>query len=1191
MRFQSLDWQWYHDENNMYTIQIYGKTDENKSICIKVINFKPFFYIQIDDEWSTNEIDKCIREIKNALYKYIKNKYIFNKMNRTNKETSLTEYDVNKIKLEFEKNKMGFTHYEIIYKYDVKGYTNNKKNKYLKLYFNNYYSFLTFSKVLKKKISLFGNMYKFKLYESDVDQIIRFMHDRNITSCEWLEIDDELYEINDDDISKCDINIKTDYTYINKYECDDMCKFIIASLDIECKSEGGEFPIPERDPIIQIGITYSYYGQMECFYKYMAALYKTDDINGVKLEYFDTEEQVIEAAINHIINMGADILIGYNIFKFDDNYIYQRSKKLKIDKKILELFTKMYSTCAKFKNHKLSTSARGDNEFNYYHSPGIIKIDLMNIVQTNYKLQSYKLDSVAKEFITEKIIGIEKCTHDNKLCTKIYTSTECLGDEFYIVIKYNNGLFDVYYENGKKFKILKIYNDSIILDEYLGDDIDNIKNEKLYWSLVKDDINPNNIGKMFNGSSYERSIIAKYCIQDCALCNILIEKLQILTNYIGMANVCYVPLSYLFIRGQTIKAYSLFLKKCLSLDYVIPLAKKKNMIAGNELKTANDQQNITGITETSVLKKMNENTENNNSDDSDDDDDDNNGYKGAIVIDPIIGFYKDPIIVLDYSSLYPSCMIEYNMSHETLITDTKYLECVESNDNIYTKNTYYLDKTNKKIETSFVQNKENKMGIIPQILRELLNARKNTKKKMNNTADLFKKSILNGLQLAFKITANSIYGQTGASLSPLYCKKIAGSTTSVGRDKLYYAKKFIDEYLFRLSKYMQKCNKNNFRNLMLDIIEDFELPNLDNKYSRIYKDYDNIDLFIDDIYDRMKKILSQHEINPNIIYGDTDSIFFSLNLKNAELSEFDKRVLSIDVGNFVSFFMNYILPFPHVIEYEKIYHPFLILNKKKYVGNLYEDDPNKYYQKSMGIVLIRRDNAQIVKIVCGGIIKELLNNDKKDDAIAYTIKMLNNIVEGYFGIDKFIITKTLKANYKNRDNHAHVVLADRIKKRDPGNAPQLNDRIPYVYIKTSGKINLQGDRVEDPLYIVSNKLLIDYLFYITNQIMNPSMQILQFICDNPKNIFIPFIRDEQNKRQNIKPLTHYFVSPKDNDDKLSNIQRSIIINSHCNIENSSDFTNYNNRSQLIQPKVKNKKKKSDPDSNKKQNSITKYFCK
>ena len=88
--------------------------------------------------------------------------------------------------------------------------------------------------------------------------------------------------------------------------------------------------------------------------------------------------------------------------------------------------------------------------------------------------------------------------------------------------------------------------------------------------------------------------------------------------------------------------------------------------------------------------------------------------------------------------------------------------------------------------------------------------------------------------------------------------------------------------------------------------------------------------------------------------------------------------------------------------------------------------------------------------------------------------------------------------YKNPETIAHKVLADRIGVRDPGNKPSSNDRIPYVYIETDGKVALQGDRIETPEYIVENDLKPDYLFYITNQIMKPVAQIYSLIVEDLK---------------------------------------------------------------------------------------------
>ena len=106
--------------------------------------------------------------------------------------------------------------------------------------------------------------------------------------------------------------------------------------------------------------------------------------------------------------------------------------------------------------------------------------------------------------------------------------------------------------------------------------------------------------------------------------------------------------------------------------------------------------------------------------------------------------------------------------------------------------------------------------------------------------------------------------------------------------------------------------------------------------------------------------------------------------------------------------------------------------------------------------------------------------------------------------------------YKNPQQIAHKVLADRMAFRDPGNKPKANDRIPYAYIKLPKEILydydnpyksgtrkgnprekkvMQGEKIEHVDYIKANNKQIDYEFYITNQIMNPVKQVLDLQLD------------------------------------------------------------------------------------------------
>jgi len=141
-----------------------------------------------------------------------------------------------------------------------------------------------------------------------------------------------------------------------------------------------------------------------------------------------------------------------------------------------------------------------------------------------------------------------------------------------------------------------------------------------------------------------------------------------------------------------------------------------------------------------------------------------------------------------------------------------------------------------------------------------------------------------------------------------------------------------------------------------------------------------------------------------------------------------------------------------------------------------------------------------------------------------TRDLLDKIICGQMPIDKFIITKTLKFSYKDRTRIVHAVLADRMAERDPGNKPESNDRIPYVYfeVENEAAIKLQGDRVEHPDYLLKNNLKIDYMFYITNQIMKPCIQFLELILENPGKIFEAAIIKEQNRKNGKAPIEYYF---------------------------------------------------------------------
>jgi DNA polymerase elongation subunit (family B) len=318
---------------------------------------------------------------------------------------------------------------------------------------------------------------------------------------------------------------------------------------------------------------------------------------------------------------------------------------------------------------------------------------------------------------------------------------------------------------------------------------------------------------------------------------------------------------------------------------------------------------------------------------------------------------------------------------------------------------------------------------------------------IKDTYNAFMKNVYNQRQLSIKIVANSLYGQCGARTSSFYDIDIAASTTATGRKLLIYAKRVIEE-------------------VYGDAV-------CDTKYGKV-------------------------KTNAEYIYGDTDSVFFTFNLKDMEGNKITGKKaleitieLAVEAGEIATMFLK---P-PHDLEYEKTFDPLLLLSKKRYVGILYEHNPNKGKRKEMGIVLKRRDNAPIVKDVYGGLIDILMKSQDIPGAIAFVKKCLQDIVDEKYPLEKLIITKKLNSFYKNPESIAHKVLAERMGKRDPGNKPSVGSRVPFVYIQTKDNVKLQGDKIESPAYIRANNIRPDYGFYITNQIMKPVQQVFALILE------------------------------------------------------------------------------------------------
>jgi hypothetical protein len=237
----------------------------------------------------------------------------------------------------------------------------------------------------------------------------------------------------------------------------------------------------------------------------------------------------------------------------------------------------------------------------------------------------------------------------------------------------------------------------------------------------------------------------------------------------------------------------------------------------------------------------------------------------------------------------------------------------------------------------------------------------------------------------------------------------------------------------------------------------------------------------------------------SIVVKNTDSVFLSFhkyweNELGLRLEGVDALKKSIELGIECGNYITKLLKKPQELEYEKTFYPFIQLAKKRYVANKYEHDPHKFKENSMGIVLKRRDNCQLTKIIYGGIIKIILNDRDIKKAERFFKEKVRELLNGSADLSDLVITKTLRSEYVNRGSIAHAALADRMSQRDPGNKPQSNDRIPYIFIHKDvkkGEKLLQGDKVEHPQYIKENPTTCkpDFMYYLEHQIQTPCIQL------------------------------------------------------------------------------------------------------
>lgn len=492
----------------------------------------------------------------------------------------------------------------------------------------------------------------------------------------------------------------------------------------------------------------------------------------------------------------------------------------------------------------------------------------------------------------------------------------------------------------------------------------------------KEDVHHSIIADLQQGDEETRRRLAVYCLKDAYLPVKLLDRLMCIVNNVEMARVTGVPVGWLLERGQQIKVFSMLLRKAQKKQLVVPTV---------EYSGGNDR-----------------------------------GYEGATVIDPIKGFYNCPVATLDFASLYPSIIIAHNLCYSTLVrpSDVK----------LYPEDALVRSPTN-----DYFVKKDVSPGILPEVLQDLLVARKHARAMMKDVPmHSLEYKVLNGRQLALKVSANSVYGFTGAQVGKLPCLEISASVTAYGRQMIETTKNLVEE---------------------------------------LYP-------------------------GARVLYGDTDSVMVRC-ITDEAASDKERLQASMDFGEEAAARVSSHFLKPIKLEFEKVYFPYLLMNKKRYAGLLWTNTEKFDKLDAKGIETVRRDNCPLVARMISGVLNRILIHRSVESAVDFVKGTISDLLLNRLDISNLVITKAFsKAEDEYAGAQAHIALVERMRQRDPASAPTIGDRVAYVIIKAA-KGAKAYERSEDPIYVLDNNIPIDTQYYLEHQLAPPILRVFEGVLEDP----------------------------------------------------------------------------------------------
>ncbi|XP_076819341.1 DNA polymerase zeta catalytic subunit-like isoform X2 [Clavelina lepadiformis] len=455
-----------------------------------------------------------------------------------------------------------------------------------------------------------------------------------------------------------------------------------------------------------------------------------------------------------------------------------------------------------------------------------------------------------------------------------------------------------------------------------------------------------------------------------------------------------------------------------------------------------------------------------------------------LVMEPESRYYAEPVIVLDFQSLYPSMIIAYNYCFSTCMGRTQHLSKILPGESFpfgctsYSTTVPTLRNLLKKNTLTVAPNgvayvkAEVKRGILPIMLEEILNTRIMVKASMKKCTDSATKKMLDHRQLGLKLIANVTYGYTSASFSGrMPCVEIADSIVHKARETL--------ERAIRL----------------------------------VHGNYE--------------------KWQGRVVYGDTDSMFIALEQGTSKKRAFEvarEIVAAVTDDN----------PKPVKLKFEKVYQPCILQTKKRYVGYAYESESQKEpIFDAKGIETVRRDGCPAVSKIVEKSLHILFTTRDVSQVKTYVKKQCAKLLDGSSTLQDCVIAKEYRgAKYYKPDAVVpSLLLARKLTVTDKRAEPRIGERVPYVIVHGAPGTPLYRLIRQPHELLLDPSLRLNGTYYVTKMLLPAldrlmsllGVDVFQWYSEFPRlHRYDSYAADElqsvAEKQSYKKVISHYFGS-------------------------------------------------------------------